>query len=270
MIKIRPILKYEIDQLQGLPPEDWNLDLPQLFSFHLGHSYFYPAVAETDGKIMGCGIGMINGTVSWLGTIIVLPEYRRQGIGQAITEHLIEYCRSKGCTTQLLTASEMGEPLYRRLGFRTDSLYVFYKCETPHHFPDIPCVRKIQEQDFIPAKKLDREITCEDRFPYISRFFSTGWVYCANASSSIDGVFLSEMGQGFILARTPEAGIALMKLRVHLGKTSAVIPEANSIAKELLLAEGFQEYRRSPRMVLGRDLPWQPRMLYNRATGYCG
>ena len=70
MLKIRQILKSEIPQLENFPPEDWNLDLPRLFTFHFGHSYFYPVVAEVDNKIVGCGISIKHGSISWLGTII--------------------------------------------------------------------------------------------------------------------------------------------------------------------------------------------------------
>jgi hypothetical protein len=59
-------------------------------------------------------------------------------------------------------------------------------------------------------------------------------------------------------------------LRFNRGKTTAVIPSLNTIARESLLSEGFQEYRTAPRMVLGKDVNWNPAMLYNRATGYCG
>jgi ribosomal protein S18 acetylase RimI-like enzyme len=91
LLRIRQIEQSEIPQLENFPPEDWNLDLPKLFTFHFGCPYFYPIVAKVNDKIVGCGIGIVHNTVSWLGTIIVLPEYRRQGIGKEITSHLIEY-----------------------------------------------------------------------------------------------------------------------------------------------------------------------------------
>ena len=61
-----------------------------------------------------------------------------------------------------------------------------------------------------------------------------------------------------------------MKVRLNRGKKTAVIPETNTIAREFLISEGFQEFRRAPRMFLANEVPWQPAMMYNRATGYCG
>ena len=147
MLKIKQILESEIPQLQNFPPEDWNLDLPRLFSFHFGYPYFYPIVAEVENKIIGCGIAILHGNVSWLGTIIVLPEYRRQGIGKEITSHLIQHCKDRGCITQLLTASEMGEPVYRKLGFTTSATYIFYKRESIAPIQRISNVREVGQED---------------------------------------------------------------------------------------------------------------------------
>ena len=270
MLKIRQILKSEIDLLQNFPPEDWNIDLPRLFYFHFGHPYFYPAVAELDGKIVGCGIGILHFNVGWLGTIIVLPEFRRQGIGQKITSSLIDYCRSKGCTSYLLSASEMGKPVYQKLGFEINATYVFYKRELIAPTRNIANVREIRQQDFLSIKKLDKEVTGEDRFHFIERFFSTGWIYSSNASGSISGYYLPDFGTGLIIARNADAGLELMKLRLNSGKTSAIIPGTNTSAREFLISEGFQEYRTIPRMILGNTVNWQPTLIFNRATGYCG
>jgi GNAT superfamily N-acetyltransferase len=246
------------------------LDLPRLFTFHFGHPYFYPIVAEVGNKIIGCGIVIIHGNVSWLGTIIVLPEYRRQGAGKEITSHLIEYCKGKGCKTQLLIASEMGESVYRKLGFTTSATYVIYKRESIVPIQHISNVREVRQEDAKYIKELDREITGEERFTFLERFLSTGWVYVPERSACVSGVYLQDFGSGLIITKDSEAGLALMKLRFNRGKTTAVVPSLNTIAREYLLSEGFQEYRTAPRMVLGQDVNWNPAMLYNRATGYCG
>jgi len=270
MLRIRQILESEIPQLQNFPPEDWNLNLPGLFRFHWGYSYFYPIVAEIDSTIVGCGIGIIHGSVSWLGTIIVLPEYRRQGIGEKITCNLIEYCRRKGCTSHLLTASEMGEPVYRKLGFKTNATYVFYKKEIVAAPRQPSKVREMQQKDYQAVKELDRDVTGEDRFDFLTRFFSTGWIYTADNSDGSSGYYLPDFGGGLIIARNADAALELMRVRLNHGKKTAVVPATNTIAREFLILEGFQEYRTSPRMILGNKVPWQPSMMYNRATGYCG
>jgi hypothetical protein len=61
-----------------------------------------------------------------------------------------------------------------------------------------------------------------------------------------------------------------MKYRLMQKKTTAVIPSANEAAKRWLTEEGFLLVQSLPRMVLGKDVPWQPEKIFNRATGYCG
>jgi GNAT superfamily N-acetyltransferase len=270
LLKIRQLSQLEIPQLQNFPPEDWNLNLPRLLSFHFGYPYFYPAAAEIDKKIIGCGIAIVHGNISWLGTIIVLPEYRRRGIGKEITSHLIQYCKDRECTTQLLTASAMGESVYRKLGFKVCAEYVFYRRESIAPNQRISNVREFRQDDVKYIKELDREITGEERFTFLERFLSTGWVYHPEKSDYITGAYLPDFGSGLIITKDSKAGLALMKLRFNRGKTTAVVPSLNTIAREYLLSEGFQEYRTAPRMVLGQDVNWNPAMLYNRATGYCG
>jgi GNAT superfamily N-acetyltransferase len=270
LFEIRQLKQSEISLLQDFPPEDWTLDLPKLLTFHFGYHYFYPAVAEIDNKVVGCGIAFVHGNVAWLGTIIVLPEYRRRGIGREITSHLMRYCKDRGCITQLLTASAMGESVYKKLGFNISAEYVFYKKDVVSPMKQLHDVREVKQKDLLSIKRLDREITGEQRFPFLRRFLSSGWVYDPEQSDSIAGVYLPDFGSGLILARNSDAGLALMKARLNHGKTTAVLPSTNFVAREYLLSEGFQEYRTAPRMVLGNDVQWRPLMLYGRATGYCG
>jgi hypothetical protein len=164
----------------------------------------------------------------------------------------------------------MGESIYRKLGFEINSSYVFYKRESKVPTQDVSNVREMQQEDFLAIKELDREVTGEDRFPFIERYFSTGWIYSSGTSDGITGFYLPDLGGGLIIASNAGAGKELMKLRLNRGKTTAVVPETNTIAREILISEGFREYRRSPRMVLGNKINWQPALMYNRATGYCG
>lgn len=270
MIKIRKIEYSEILQLRGFPPEDWEIDLPGLITFHFDQPYFYPVIAETDNKIVGCGNGFVHGRIGWLGQIIVIPEYRRQGIGYAITSHLVEFLKSNGCSTLFLIATDLGEPVYRKLGFIRSSVYTVYKRENPIPIRHVSNVREIRREDIIQIKELDSEISGEERFHLIQRYLSTGLVYFPSMSDRIKGFYLPDFGGGLILATESDAGFELIKARLNLGKTNAIIPSTNLKAKFFLESEGFQETKSVPRMVLGKDINWNPSMIYNRGTGYSG
>ena len=164
----------------------------------------------------------------------------------------------------------MGEPIYKNLGFEVNATYVFYKRESAGTFRKVSNVQEMQKKDFPAVKNLDKEVTGEERFQFIERFLTTGWIYSNNKSDGIAGFYLPDLGGGLIIARTADAGLELMKMRLNRGKTTAVVPAANKIAREFLSSEGFKEFRTSSRMTLGNDVVWQPTMMFNRATGYSG
>ncbi len=270
MLKIRLINLDEIPLLKDFAPPDWSSDTSEVFSFHFGQPYFYPLVSELDGKIVGCAEGLLNGKTGWLGNIIVLPAFRGRGIGYSLTAHLMEFFRSRGCTHQILIATSMGEPVYRKLGFRVISHYIFVNRDRPTVLEEVPDMRKLTTDDHGQVFALDQRITGEDRQPLLSRFLEDGWVHQAPKSREIDGFFLPGMGKGIVLAENDPAGLTLLNLKLSLGCTQVTLPEANTASFEHLLKAGFQKTRRAPRMALGEDILWQPGQVYSRAAGYCG
>src|SRR4051794_40394866 len=75
-------------------------------------------VAENgDGAAVGAVCCVSFGATGWIGALGVAPEARRHGLGRALTEAAIERLRERGASTVLLFATDMGRPLYERLGF---------------------------------------------------------------------------------------------------------------------------------------------------------
>lgn len=56
----------------------------------------------------------------------VVEAFRRRGIGEAMTRAVLRAGREAGCRVAVLQSSEMGRPLYERMGFETVVTY--------HHF----------------------------------------------------------------------------------------------------------------------------------------
>ncbi len=270
MTDIRAIRAEEIPLLESFAPADWNSDLPEEFAFHEGHPYFHPLVAEVDGRVVGCAQGVLNGDAGWLGNIIVLPSFRGRGVGTALTQALMDWFRSRGCAHQILIATALGEPVYRRLGFRVVSRYLFLVRKGPGGGEEPPGIRRLSASDAPRVLALDRAIAGEDRKTFLGRFLAGGWGHVDSGSGSVDGFFLPDLGQGVVLAENDRAGLALLRLKLCLGCTKVVIPEGNGASREFLLRAGFRETGRAPRMALGEDVAWQPRRVYSRGAGYCG
>ena len=86
----------------------------------LNNRLSYWLVAEIDGNVAGYvgsqsvldGADMMN--------LAIAPEYRRQGIGQALVTALIDYLQQNGIIALLLEVRASNDPaiaLYRSLGF---------------------------------------------------------------------------------------------------------------------------------------------------------
>ena len=81
----------------------------------------YVAVAECDGERTGYGeIRTVAGEAQ-VYNIAIAPEYRREGIGEALLRHLISKAEDDGCmlvTLEVRSSNEAAMALYTRLGFR--------------------------------------------------------------------------------------------------------------------------------------------------------
>lgn len=269
MLTIRPLQRKELPRLKDFAPPEWNTDLSRTFAFQFGRPYFHPLAAELDGALVGCAQGLLNGRTGWLGNIIVLPEYRSRGIGAALTRRLVEFFASRSCSSQVLIATPMGEPVYRKLGFETVAYYLLMKSEEPPRPVDVPAVGRLERGETDALLALDQAVTGEQRGPFLKRFLADGWVHRPPGGTP-DGFFLSTLGQGPVLAGNDRAGLALLAFKTAQGCREVVLPEANQAGVNFLEGRGFREVRRLPRMALGADAPWQPEKVFSRGAGYCG
>lgn len=76
-------------------------------------------VARADSRIVGTAVAWLHGDVATIYLVGTQPSYRKLGIGTAITAAALAACRDRGLRVGSLTASPMGESVYRRMGFTT-------------------------------------------------------------------------------------------------------------------------------------------------------
>ena len=74
-------------------------------------------VAELEGRQVGMLTTVCHARSAWLGNLIVLPEYRRQGLGERLMRGAMTYLSGRGFRTLRLEADPPGIKIYRRLGF---------------------------------------------------------------------------------------------------------------------------------------------------------
>lgn len=76
-------------------------------------------LGRVDGHPVACGLLVRTGDVAGVYNVGVIDEYRRRGIGEAITWAVLRAGRDAGCTTGVLQSSSMGYSVYERMGFET-------------------------------------------------------------------------------------------------------------------------------------------------------
>jgi hypothetical protein len=83
-------------------------------------------VGYADGEPVVSGLGWRTGRTIGVYSIATIPWARRRGYAAAMTARVVADGALTGCDAAALQASEMGRPIYERLGFRTVIRYAAY------------------------------------------------------------------------------------------------------------------------------------------------
>ncbi len=267
-MEILPFLSSDLPYLTDLQPEGWPEIFPE-FQYYVHSSFCFPIKVIVDEKVVGIGASIHrDGKTAWLAHIIVHPAYRQRGIGFRITQHLVTQLQAQYYTTLSLIATEAGYPVYNKIGFRTETEYIFFQGNllvtpsAPSPFL-VPCTAPYRNE----VMQMDRLISGENREVQLAEHLSDAFLYVKNGQ--IEGGYFPTWGEGLIIATSTHAGLELMALRLQK-HDRAVLPKENRLATQFLLMHQFQEVRRAYRMVLGEQRPWYPSMVYNRIKGALG
>jgi GNAT superfamily N-acetyltransferase len=77
------------------------------------------ALIEIDGETAAYGRAIIDGPDAFISDVNAFPNFRRRGLGEAIMHALHAGAVRLGATRVVLTSTQMGLPLYQKLGYRT-------------------------------------------------------------------------------------------------------------------------------------------------------
>ena len=59
-------------------------------------------------------------SLAWIGMVLTAPEYRGRGFARGLTEHTLAFLARRGAAWIKLDATDMGRPLYLKLGFEDE------------------------------------------------------------------------------------------------------------------------------------------------------
>jgi ribosomal protein S18 acetylase RimI-like enzyme len=199
------------------------------------------------------------GTTGWIGALGVAPEQRRHGVGRALTEAAIERLHDRGAGTVLLFATDMGRPLYERLGFVIEGAATAWR-GTAGAIPTGVQVRRLREGDRAAVSALDRAATGEDRSNLLEALHPLAGVAAERTGTLAGWAAKAPYGAGIaICAHDDEAGVALMAAAANgPAPATLVVPDANAAAMANLRRWGFRAANAGERMRLGPPVAWRP------------
>lgn len=266
---IRALKETDTPGLNSLSPQDWNFDYEGFLNLFSQDEYFYAFGLFQDGKIIGTGNVFLKGKVGWLANIIVDEKFRGRGYGMKMTVFLIDFLESKGCETQLLIATELGEPVYQKVGFKKITEYYRFDTEITYDYKRSNSIRELVDSDLKYLYELDKNANDEDRIHLLNKFSQNGLGYFSNDNELL-GFYLPEFGQGLIISINQEAGKELLKLKHSKKGRKTMLPMHNQDGINFLMKTGLKAGNRCSRMVLGKQNNWTPEYIYSYAGGYCG
>jgi GNAT superfamily N-acetyltransferase len=265
-LKIFPLNKEDLQDIAHLQPAGWNDIIPP-FIFYADSPFCHPVKISRGTRIAGVGCAILFPTSGWLAHIIVDPYYRNKGIGTSITSYLMEWLQKNNCSTLQLIATDAGEPVYRKLGFKPVMKYHFFSGNFSEG-PDPAPIRLYEGKYREEILHLDRYVTGDDRKELLHPHFPSMKIYVEH--DRIQGYYAPFLGEGQILAITTAAGIELLKFKHFQRDTRTVIPEKNLRASEFLKQPGFRFERKALRMISGEKREWHPECIYSRIGGNLG
>jgi GNAT superfamily N-acetyltransferase len=244
-----------------------------IFTFYAANRRCRTFVArDVEGRVVATSVATRYANTGWIGHVFVKPDLRGHGLGTRMTEVALEVLKRTRCDTIVLAATDLGRPVYERMGFQVESHYHEMKGTALPRTTGLAPFRPLLPADRAALATLDHQVSGDDRGPILTRFQDFGWGVSRNGELAGAAVILPWGGAWAALlpgSGLPEASalVRLIRTAGSLGPEVVVYPpDENRLARDLLSDSGFEELRTIPRMVLGKRSQWQPAALWNPMT----
>lgn len=220
---------------------------------------------DTNGTAAGFVTSLQHDRSGWIGNLIVSPDVRGRGRGEALFGAAMAALRSGGSETVWLTASEMGGPLYEKHGFRSMDRIVRWSGQARGGSPD---TEPVSSAPFDAA--LDRLCWGDSRERLLEWVTGHGLRIAEPGASAI----LQPAGAGvqlgpWVASSAAHAGRLLASALSRLPAGTRIVcdtPGSNDICQELLRKSGFYRRGETRLMYAGAEPAYQPACLYGLAT----
>lgn len=245
------------DAVRGLA--GWN-QLPGDWLRLLRHDPDGCFIAESNGEPAGTATTTTySNDLAWIGMVIVHPDMRRRGIGNALLKHCIQHLQQNGARCIKLDATPLGKPVYDQLGFKDE--WSLARWEADGLAPDSEAPPPASA-DVAQLENYDAESFGVNRARMLHALAAQSQtIIHASAANDIDGYGMLRPGRnasylGPIVAGDVAAGRIIVHSLLSLSGGRRVfwdIPDRNTAAVDLAKQLGFTQQRVLTRMYLGEN-----------------
>ncbi|TES94478.1 MAG: N-acetyltransferase [Promethearchaeota archaeon] len=235
-----------------IPPDLNNQEQLLINLINCGIAKFQ--VVEENGKIIGLGSIFFFGDISFIGYMAVLPEIRGKGLGTSLFSNLIKIGKLNGCKTFLLYASELGQPIYYKYGFR--SKYV----TSEYNLPTKPLVsqkthKNLHQTDIFPywAASIDKTTIGFDRSQFLQLKINHGSILITIEKEGFALVSNSLLGP--VISKNIDAAVSLINEGIKLGANHIIIPKHSQFPSKIFDLANLTERNSESnlKMVYGKE-----------------
>lgn len=216
-------------------------------------------IADLGGERVGTITTTCYARSAWIGNLIVVPGYRRRGIGEGLVRHAIGRLEAGGMRTFWLEADPMGENMYRRFGFVEHSETPRFTKQPPHRTRRGE-TRSLHASNLATVCSFDAQFFGDHRGKLLAELLQIARAaYCVRVRGKMEGFALalpSARGVRFgpcVVGNLSAAAALLSTVLADFSSETVIagVPDAEQVVADLLEAHGFTRGPATLRMVRG-------------------
>ena len=236
-------------------------------------------VEDGAGSAVGVGSGVGYGPLGVVGNMVVAESRRRQGIGRAVLDAVVDDLRARGTSRIELYATDDGRPLYAAAGF--ERIQPGSRVELPRSAPLVadPAVEVGEAAAVDEIAAFDAPRFGGDRRNLLETMVDDPArpMLVARRDGAVTGfAWLRADGErlGPFMADVPGAAAALVMAAFERLPDASVItfnlPMSNAVGVGWLRTLGVEPDPWDGRMALGPDVPRRESAIYSNVVGALG
>ena len=254
---IRPLTSNDLRTAAQLTAGDPRALLAHL-RWQLHTPYASAFVLQQGAQLIGVACSIRHAFSAHIGHVFIHPPHRRQQLGTALVQHLLNHCEANGCATTSAQVPDTDLSFWQAQGFTPQGRYVRYSGGL-HMDADRDEVLLLEPPHTLALLRLDERATGEDRRALLLEHRFAAHAYVDQAV--VRGGLLPLLGHGLVLAESAFVGLELQRwLLPH--QAHIVVPEANAAACAHLIERKYTPVSAGVRMVRGPLLPYRPELIY--------